>query len=95
MIVCLGTYTRSLTEADGDTIARHRSYLDDLYKQGLLIASGPRQPRIGGLIIARGNDEEAVHALLDNDPFVVAGIADYELIPFEPSKAAHPDMVEN
>ncbi len=65
----------------------HRAYLRGLFEQKLLIASGPFDPRTGGALILRLPDE-AAHAAMDRirdqDPFTVAGVAQYELLPWNP-----------
>ena len=66
----------------------HRAYLRSLKEQGLLLASGPMDPRSGGLVLLRVPDD-AVHDTLDrirdDDPFTKSGMAQYELIPWAPT----------
>jgi len=68
-------------------VESHRAYLAGLKDQGLLLASGPLEPRSGGALLLRVPDE-AVHASLDRirdeDPFTQAGVAQYELLPWVP-----------
>lgn len=65
----------------------HRAYLKRLMDQGLLLASGPLDPRYGGALLLRVPDE-AVGATLDQirdgDPFTQSGLAQYELLPWAP-----------
>ena len=65
----------------------HRAYLGDLKAKGLLLASGPMDPRAGGILLLRVPDD-AVAATLDSvrdgDPFTRAGVAQYELLPWAP-----------
>ena len=69
-------------------IDEHRAYLRGLKDQGLLLVSGPMDPRSGGLLLLRVPDE-AMHATLDRirdeDPFTKSGMAQYELIPWAPT----------
>jgi uncharacterized protein YciI len=67
----------------------HVDWLSDGYANGVLLASGRKQPRTGGVIIAIGNRAE-VEALIANDPFVSKGLASAEIIPFTASMAATP-----
>ncbi len=63
----------------------HRAYLQGLKSKGLLLASGPFEPRSGGGLLLRVADEgflAALDAIRDGDPFVVQGVAQYELIPW-------------
>jgi len=65
----------------------HRAYLGGLKAKGLLLASGPLDPRTGGALLLRVPDN-AVDATLDSvrdgDPFTQAGVAQYELLPWAP-----------
>ena len=61
----------------------HREYLQGLKKQGLLVCSGPLDPRFGGAVLLRVPDAEApgiLDRIRDNDPYVKAGVAQYELM---------------
>ena len=59
----------------------HRAYLRDLRSRGILLASGPFEPRSGGALLLRvpeGSGAGDLDAIRDADPFVAAGIAQYE-----------------
>lgn len=65
----------------------HRAYLRELHEKGILLASGPQEPRSGGILLLRVSDEEglaALDAVRDGDPYTRAGVAQYELIPWTP-----------
>lgn len=65
----------------------HRAYLRELKAKGILIASGPMDPRTGGAILVRVPDEnvqQSLTALRDGDPFFKKNLANYELIPWAP-----------
>ncbi|MEV7393290.1 YciI family protein [Streptomyces sp. NPDC091215] len=94
MFICLGKYTRPLAADDEELITCHRAYLDELYARGELVCSGPRQPRVGGLIVVRTSDRAAAEALIAEDPFVEEGVAEYELLQFTATKAMLPELVE-
>ncbi len=68
-------------------IEPHRAYLRELKEMGILLASGPLEPRYGGALLLRVPDAE-VHRRLeeirDGDPFVKEGVAQYELLPWLP-----------
>ncbi len=85
MFVILVNYKSSLDEID-KYLSVHREFLDYHYRQGTLIASGPRKPRTGGIIIASGNDRSAVEQIFKDDPLQMADLADYEFIEFTPVK---------
>lgn len=66
----------------------HRAYLRELKQQGLLIASGPLDPRSGGALLFRVPDADAratLDRLRDNDPFYKKSIANYELLLWAPN----------
>jgi uncharacterized protein YciI len=64
-------------------LAAHREYLQGLKQQGLLVCSGPLDPRFGGAVLLRVPDEQApdiLDTIRDNDPYVKARVAQYELM---------------
>ncbi|HET8715327.1 MAG TPA: YciI family protein [Holophagaceae bacterium] len=66
----------------------HRAYLRELQAKGLLLASGPLDPRNGGALLLRVPDEgaaQALDAIRDGDPFIQQGCAQYELLPWLPN----------
>jgi uncharacterized protein YciI len=69
-------------------VEEHRAYLKDLKAQGLLLASGPFDPRTGGGLLLRIPDGEEMNAALDRirdgDPFTRLSLAQYELLPWNP-----------
>ena len=79
-------YRRPLEEVVNVT-DQHRAYLQELKKQGLLIASGPFVPRSGGGLLLRVPDHDVqgtLDRIRDNDPFTLTGMAQYELLPSNP-----------
>jgi uncharacterized protein YciI len=64
----------------------HRAYLRGLKEKGVLIASGPCNPRFGGILLLRVADDDfaALDAVRDNDPFTQNGVAQYELLGWMP-----------
>ncbi|HEY3929738.1 MAG TPA: YciI family protein [Candidatus Koribacter sp.] len=79
-------YRRPLEEVINHTDA-HRTYLGELKKEGLLLASGPFEPRTGGGLLLRvpdGDVDGALTRIRDNDPYVKAGVAQHELLVWNP-----------
>ena len=65
----------------------HRGYLRELEAKGILLASGPMDPRFGGLLLLRlpeGDVLTQLEQIRDGDPFVKHQIAQYELLPWVP-----------
>jgi uncharacterized protein YciI len=66
----------------------HRAYLRDLKEKGILLASGPLDPRNGGALVLRlpqGAVLSDLDRIRDEDPFTKAGVAQYELLPWLPN----------
>ncbi len=78
-------YRRPLDEIAVRTEA-HRSYLKFLQAEGILLASGPFDPRVGGALLVRLPDDDpaALDRIRDGDPFFQEGLANYELLPWKP-----------
>lgn len=66
-------------------VGAHRAYLDQGYASNLLICSGPKIPKTGGIIIAYG-DEASITRFVESDPFIINKIATYEIYAFEAVK---------
>ena len=63
----------------------HRAYLRGLRADGVLVASGPLDPRSGGALLLRVGDDDVLAALdrvRDGDPYYQRGLAQYELLPW-------------
>lgn len=78
-------YTGTIEAIDQHLIA-HRDFLESNYQKGLLLASGPQNPRTGGIIIALGNDRKMVETMIQQDPFFTEKLAEYTITEFTPVK---------
>ena len=77
-------YRRPLDEVMAVT-EQHRAYLRDLKDEGTLVASGPMDPRVGGILLLKVPDDDVIGTLdrvRDGDPYVTFGLAQYEMIPW-------------
>lgn len=79
------TYKVSLGLIDKN-LEDHREFLEQGYEQGYLLCSGPQNPRIGGIIIARANSLDELRDFFSKDPYLISNLADYEFIEFHPVK---------
>jgi len=79
------TYKKPINEVD-KFVVEHREFLDKQYEAGVLLLSGPQEPRVGGILLARG-EQNAIEEILKQDPFYQQGIADYRIINFVPNKS--------
>jgi len=79
------TYLAGLERID-ELLVAHRAHLETGFQSGMLLASGPQEPRTGGMILARAKDRTAVEEFLARDPFSLAGISSYRVVEFVPVK---------
>lgn len=89
MFIAILTNKTPLEEVDRHLQA-HRKYLAKHYAAGDFIASGPKTPRVGGVIMMKADSREAVHAIIAEDPFYINGIADYQIVEFTPTMFSDP-----
>ena len=88
MYVIILNYVAPLERVD-EAIPAHLQWLDEHYDAGHFLASGRREPRTGGVILARDMPPELLAELVAADPFARLGLAHHEVIRFDPSKCAH------
>lgn len=79
------TYKKDLKEVDR-FIKEHSDFLDRKYSEGLLIFSGRKNPRDGGLMLANVASRDMVETMIAQDPFHREQIADYRVVEFIPTK---------
>ncbi|MGW5733742.1 MULTISPECIES: YciI family protein [unclassified Streptomyces] len=87
MFVLELTYTAPVSAVDQEMEA-HVSWLDQLYAQGVFIASGRKNPRDGGVILAVADDRAAIEKIAASDPFVLAEVCEYRITEFIATKTA-------
>lgn len=85
MFILLLKYIKPVSEVEKE-LENHKKYLDKYYSLGKFICSGRRNPRIGGVILCRAENENEVKTLIKEDPFYSKSVAEYEIIEFLPTK---------
>jgi len=80
-------YIKPMDVVEAHTPA-HREFSAGLAKQGLLLASGPFNPRTGGMLILKADSEAAVMKTLEADPFKQLAIAKYTVREWVPKVGA-------
>jgi uncharacterized protein YciI len=85
MFIVLLTYKKPIEEVDQYLVA-HRAYLDQGYAKNFLLASGPKIPRNGGVLISQLRDRAQLESFLQQDPFYIHEVGDFEIIEFEAFK---------
>ncbi|ABM24925.1 MULTISPECIES: YciI family protein [Shewanella] len=87
MFVVLLTYKKPIAEVELH-LAAHIAYLDEHFAAGTFVASGRKVPRTGGVILAKAESRTVLEAILHQDPFSIADVAEFEVIEFVPTKTA-------
>ncbi|MEV7423488.1 MULTISPECIES: YciI family protein [unclassified Streptomyces] len=87
MFVLELTYTESIERVDA-LIDAHAAWLDAGYAAGTFIASGRKNPRDGGVILAVGEDRAEMERLTAADPFVTGAVCVYRITEFAATKTA-------
>ncbi|QLF68103.1 GTP cyclohydrolase [Peteryoungia desertarenae] len=77
MFILSLTYVKPTDEADR-LMEPHMAWVNAGYDSGMFLASGRKNPRTGGVILAKG-DRAAIEAYVATDPFTVEGVAVYEV----------------
>ncbi|MET7325181.1 YciI family protein [Streptomyces sp. NPDC005549] len=87
MFVLELSYTAPLDAVDA-VLPDHAVWLDGLYEQGVFLASGRKEPRDGGVILAVAGDRALIEEITAGDPFVRAGVCEYRVTEFIATKTA-------
>jgi uncharacterized protein YciI len=66
----------------------HVAFLNKYYESGHFLVSGRKIPREGGVILALAGSRKEVEAIVQEDPFVERGFAEYRIIEFRASQKA-------
>jgi uncharacterized protein YciI len=80
-------YKADLAEIDAH-MAAHVIFLKKYYASGNFLISGRKIPRDGGIILAVAKTRRQVEAIVQEDPFIVHGLADFRIIEFRGSQRA-------
>jgi uncharacterized protein YciI len=87
MFLLLGRYLKPVDEVERHLEA-HRGWVRDHAIAGRFIAAGREVPLRGGLIVATGVTRDEVDAIIAADPYVVEGVAEYDVREYEVVVAA-------
>jgi len=69
-------------------IDAHMGFLENHYAQGHFLASGRKEPRTGGVILAIATKKSDVETWIKDDPFHQAEVASYTITEFVPGMLA-------
>lgn len=81
--VVTSEYTAALDDVDRLRPA-HLEWLNEQAQHGGLVIAGRRVPPTGGVLVMIAAQAEDIAAALATDPYVLAGVAKYEVVAFEP-----------
>ncbi|MCX4918159.1 YciI family protein [Streptomyces sp. NBC_00687] len=87
MFVLELTYTAPLEAVDA-VLEAHVAWLDQQYAAGSFLASGRKNPRDGGVVLAVAEDRARIEEITAGDPFVTAGVCAYRVTEFVATKTA-------
>jgi uncharacterized protein YciI len=87
MFVLELSYTAPLDAVDA-VLPAHVNWLNEQYEKGLFLASGRKNPRDGGVILAVAEDRSLIEEVTAGDPFVTAGVCAYRITEFIATKTA-------
>jgi uncharacterized protein YciI len=79
------TYKKAMSDVEIHLEA-HRSFLDSQYALGNFIASGPKNPRDGGIILAKEMNRQELEMILKLDPFSIEEISEFKITEFAVTK---------
>lgn len=87
MFVMELTYTAPLERVE-PLLEAHVGWLDALYEEGVVIASGRKKPRDGGILLAVGGDRARIEKIAATDPFVAGAVCTYRITEFVANRTA-------
>ncbi len=83
LFVILITYQKSLEEIEL-ILPKHRDFLRKGYESGNLLASGPQNPKTGGIVIGTFDSKESAETFFKYDPYAQNEVATYQFLEFTP-----------
>jgi len=87
MFALIARYTKPAEEVDR-LLDGHRAWIARNMEAGRILLTARQVPLTGGLILARGDSLEEVWEMIAEDPFHASGSAEYEVLRFQPVRAA-------
>lgn len=95
MFIISLTYQKTLEEVDAH-LSKHVEFLKSHYAKGIFLASGRKNPRTGGVILALAANKAEMEAIIALDPFYIHGVAQYEITEFIASMTSpHVEFLAN
>jgi len=79
------TYTEPWEKIE-PVVPEHRLFLQGYYDKGMLLMSGPQNPKVGGILVAKAESLQQIEAMIAEDPYNKHTIATYRIVEFNPVK---------
>ena len=79
LVVVAGEYLTPIAEVDALREA-HLEFIAGLVQGGRVLLAGRRTPPEGSVIVFRGGDPDEALRLLDDDPYLAAGVVAYDAV---------------
>jgi uncharacterized protein YciI len=79
------TFTAPIARIE-EIVPQHRAFLQTGYDRGWLLMSGPKNPRTGGIVVARAPSLDEIQAFFGQDPYQLGQVATYRFTEFSPVK---------
>lgn len=86
------TYIVAVEELDRH-LDEHVEFLKKYHNENIFIASGPKVPRTGGIILALADSQQHVEEIIQEDPFYVHNVADFTITEFL-TPQHHPELAK-
>jgi len=87
MFVLIAKYTKPIEEVD-QHLEGHKAWITEHFEAGRFLLTARQDPLVGGLILAKGESVEEIRSLIADDPFYTSGSAEYDVLEFDPVRAA-------
>lgn len=66
----------------GQTRPAHLAFIEGEVAAGRLLLAGRQESGVGGVLVTADIDTAVVQDIVDRDPYTLAGVARYEVVPF-------------
>ncbi len=83
--VVIITYAKPFAEFES-ILPAHREHLQRGVDAGMLLVSGPQQPRTGGILVVRAESRDALERFIADDPYSINRTATFQIIEFVPGR---------
>ena len=87
MFIVRLSYKKALADIDA-LLPAHTEFLQENYRKGIFVLSGPCDPRTGGIVISSIKSQDDLEEIMKKDPFYTNGAATFEIIKFAPRMAS-------